>query len=193
MQLYDWIVSACPGNESFFCGNAACEKNCGNLNETCTIQNIKCDYKCYCNKGFVRETPYGPCIPILKCPPNKCKTNEVFECRNPTCDDEGCCVEKSRPCKDVPCVDKCYCADGFVRIDGVCAPREKCKEICTDPNSTFNSCGTSCEATCNAGLMMPNTLICIKDCVAGCFCNAGFIKDSSGICIPIEDCLSKNI
>ena len=87
---------------------------------------------------------------------------------------------------DVPCVKKCYCADGFVRIDGACVPREKCPLICTDPNSTFNSCGTACEATCDN----PNPMMCTKDCVVGCFCNAGFVKDYFGICIPIIMCSS---
>ena len=106
-----------------------------------------------------------------------------MDCRDPTCLNEGCLLSK-RPCLNAPCESRCYCADGFARIDGVCVPREKCNKNCPDPNSTFKSCGTSCEPTCDK----PNPMICPKICVAGCFCNAGFIKDSTGVCIPIEKC-----
>ena len=132
--MNEWNVPACPENETFTCNNAACEKNCGNLNESCKIVNFKCDNKCFCNDGFVRETPHGPCIPILKCPPNDCKINEVFECRNPTCDDEGCFM-MGRPCQDVPCQYKCYCAPGLVRIGEKCLPKMNCFDM---EDSAFN-------------------------------------------------------
>ena len=94
-----------------------------------------------------------------------------------------------RPCLDVPCEKRCYCADGFARIDGVCVSREKCNNDpppmdCKDPNSSYNSCGSACEPIC--GKVTP--LFCAENCVAGCFCKDGFIKDSTGVCIPIEKC-----
>ena len=55
---------------------------------------------------------------------------------------------------------------------------------CKDPNSSFISCGSACEPTCDK----PNPLICTMNCVSGCFCNTGYIKDSTGFCIPIEKC-----
>ncbi|CAO1396965.1 unnamed protein product [Diamesa tonsa] len=177
----------CPENESFSCGSAACEKDCSNINEKCNIVNIKCDDKCFCNKGFVRAYRNGPCIPIGNCN-GQCPANEIMDCRNPTCLNEGCVLSR-RPCLDVPCEKRCYCADGFARINGVCVPREKCNTDpppmdCKDPNASFKSCGSACEPTCDK----PNPLICTMNCVSGCFCNAGYMKDSTGVCIPIEKC-----
>ena len=166
------------------CDNAACEKNCGNLNETCIIKNIKCDNKCFCNKDFVRESPNGPCIPISKCPPNKCKINEVFECRNPTCDDEGCCIEKGRSCKDVPCEIKCYCADGFVRIDGACVSRDNCFKDQCPANEVFECRDEKCgEQRCFESCIATEKNLCINK----CFCADGF-KRMNGICIPENKC-----
>ena len=186
--MYEQFVPACPENESFTCDNAACEKNCGNLNETCTILNNKCDNKCFCNDGFVRETPYGPCIPILKCPPNDCKINEVFECRNPTCDDEGCCIEKERPCKDVPCVNKCYCADGFVRIDGACVPRDNCFKDQCPANEAFSCGSAACEKSCG-NINDTCDIVNIK-CDDKCFCIDGYVRESgsNSPCIPVDNC-----
>ena len=187
------MFSECPENESFLCDSAACEKNCGNLNETCIIQNKKCDNKCFCNKDFVRETPNGLCIPISKCPPNKCKINEVFECRNPTCDDEGCCIEKGRSCKDVPCENKCYCADGFVRIDGTCVSRDKCFKDQCPANEVMECRNPTCDIgdyTCNhPGFNVDDELIpCLEvACEDKCYCKAGFVREN-GICILIENC-----
>ncbi|CAO1396939.1 unnamed protein product [Diamesa tonsa] len=239
----------CPANEVFSCGSAACEKSCGNINDTCDIVNIKCDDKCFCIEGYVRESgPNSTCIPVNTCPivcsePNtefnqcasscqptclkpfigrcnkmcnavcvcqrgfiqnesgkcikpeecakpNCPANEILSCRNPTCDYEGCdVIGIARACQFVPCVTKCYCAPGFVRINGVCTPKEKCPIVdppmgCKDPNASYNTCGSACEPICGK----KNPLFCTANCVVGCFCNKGYIKDSKGVCIPIEKC-----
>ncbi|KAL7011539.1 hypothetical protein ACKWTF_014308 [Chironomus riparius] len=61
----------CPANESFSCGNPLCEKTCENYKETCTIQNIRCEDKCYCNDGFVRNKN-NVCVPVSECDENDC-------------------------------------------------------------------------------------------------------------------------
>ena len=147
--------------------------------------NFKCDNKCFCNDGFVRETPHGPCILILKCPPNDCKINEVFECRNPTCDDEGCCIEKDRPCKDVPCVDKCYCADGHVRIDGACVTRDNCFLNQCPANEIMDCRNPTCD---DEGCCVEKGRPC-RDvpCVDKCYCADGFVR-IDGACVSRDNC-----
>lgn len=61
------FLPACPKNESFSCGNPSCEKDCSNYKDICTIVNVRCEDKCYCNKGFVRLYKNGPCVPIQAC------------------------------------------------------------------------------------------------------------------------------
>ena len=164
------------------------------MNETCIIQNNKCDNNCFCNKDFVRETPNGPCIPILKCPPNNCKINEIFECRNPTCDDEGCCIEKGRSCKDVLCENKCYCANGFVRIDGACVSRDNCFKYECPANEYMGWVTDSCgqiDYTCKHPGPDPNdeeiNCLEIEDGYFQCYCKKGFVRENK-VCIPIENC-----
>ena len=88
--------------------------------------------------------------------PNKCECNEVFECRNPTCDDEGCCIEKGRHCKYVPLLI----------------------------NAEFNECCSRCsEGTCKNPLASKK---CRKMCEIGCFWKSGYVKNEEGKCVLPE-------
>ncbi|XP_075250505.1 uncharacterized protein LOC142342809 isoform X2 [Convolutriloba macropyga] len=59
---------------------------------------------------------------------------------------------------------------------------------CSDPNQEFRECGSRCVKTCQ----QPEENSCAassNDCVAGCFCNPGFIYDTDNFrCIPEERC-----
>lgn len=56
----------------------------------------------------------------------------------------------------------------------------------------FETCGTACPVTCQNRNDPPTP--CTTDCVEGCFCIKGFIRDTqSGQCIPEEDCPGKQI
>lgn len=46
------------------------------------------------------------------------------------------------------------------------------------------TCGTACPATC----CNPKPQICTKQCVQGCFCKPGFVRDDKKICIPEDKC-----
>lgn len=110
-----------------------------------------------------------------------------MSCRNPTCDGEGCVLSK-QACLNVPCEVKCYCADGFVRINGTCVLREKCNEeptVCKDPNAVFDRCASSCQPTCGKPVVGP----CNEMCNAVCVCRPGFIQNESGKCIKPEHCV----
>jgi hypothetical protein len=60
----------------------------------------------------------------------------------------------------------------------------KCPE-----NEEFHSCGTACPATCEN----PNApdQPCTKQCVIGCFCKAGMMRNSRGVCVSAENCEAK--
>uniref|UniRef100_T1D5L4 Putative til domain-containing cysteine-rich salivary secreted peptide n=1 Tax=Psorophora albipes TaxID=869069 RepID=T1D5L4_9DIPT len=49
-------------------------------------------------------------------------------------------------------------------------------EICTRSNEVYRSCGTACPETCsNIG----RPIVCIAVCRTGCFCKAGYVRNSS--------------
>ena len=128
-----------------------------------------------------------------------CPANEILSCRNPTCDDEGCFM-MGRPCQDVPCATKCYCKDGYVRIDGQCVPRQQCKSqiIIMDPiyecipNAQFSKCGSSCaQLTCDDPTKA--NVVCPALCEKGCFCQKDYFMNPEGQCVLLKDCAGAKI
>ncbi|KAL1243849.1 Serine protease [Trichinella spiralis] len=57
-------------------------------------------------------------------------------------------------------------------------------------NEIWNSCGSSCEETCESIASGKDTP-CTLQCVPGCFCVDGFVRDSRGRCIPMSLCPNK--
>ena len=54
-------------------------------------------------------------------------------------------------------------------------------------NEHFDTCGTSCEDTCEA-VDKP----CTKECVEGCFCDDGLVRGELRDCYDPLNCYSKN-
>ena len=55
-------------------------------------------------------------------------------------------------------------------------------------NSSYNSCGTNCEDTCES-LLNEYPRICNFGCNEGCFCDRGYVRDQTGgKCVPVESC-----
>ncbi len=53
------------------------------------------------------------------------------------------------------------------------------------PNSHFDDCGSACPPTCRQAHQN-----CIDVCVAGCFCDPGFLLNrQTGQCVPRNQCL----
>ncbi|XP_011050597.1 PREDICTED: chymotrypsin inhibitor-like [Acromyrmex echinatior] len=51
-------------------------------------------------------------------------------------------------------------------------------------NEYFNSCGSSCQPTCQN----PTPQICTLACVAGCECTDGYVRNAENRCIPAYNC-----
>ncbi|KAL3220412.1 hypothetical protein MRX96_029892 [Rhipicephalus microplus] len=89
------------------------------------------------------------------------------------------------------CRPKCNCKPGLIRAtrDGPCVPRDQCAptggqgDQCKR-NEEFRSCGSACPAVC--GQQAPEA--CTAQCVPGCFCVRGYIRDKNGLCIPTSAC-----
>lgn len=88
------------------------------------------------------------------------------------------------------CRPKCNCKPGLIRAtrDGPCVPRDQCGaaggQAQCKRNEEFRSCGSACPAVC--GQTGPEA--CTAQCVPGCFCARGYIRDKGGLCIPTAAC-----
>ncbi|KXJ81878.1 hypothetical protein RP20_CCG017355 [Aedes albopictus] len=53
----------------------------------------------------------------------------------------------------------------------------------------YNECGTACPATCDSIKRNDGPKICTANCVIGCFCDRGYVRNTnSGRCVVAEDC-----
>lgn len=51
-------------------------------------------------------------------------------------------------------------------------------------NEHYEKCGSPCVAKCNE----PTPSVCTENCVKGCYCNEGFVRNSEDVCILPEEC-----
>uniref|UniRef100_A0A182PIU9 TIL domain-containing protein n=1 Tax=Anopheles epiroticus TaxID=199890 RepID=A0A182PIU9_9DIPT len=59
--------------------------------------------------------------------------------------------------------------------------------VCEDPREVYNECGSACDdRTCED--LRRNDLQCTKQCVEGCFCRNGYVRDKRDRCIPAYRC-----
>lgn len=94
------------------------------------------------------------------------------------------------------CIMGCFCKDGFLRNDkGECVHKEQCEtqqlqaENFAMPqcpnNEIFHMCGSACAATCANPHPSP---VCTRQCVIGCFCQPGYLRNKMHVCVPSANC-----
>lgn len=120
----------------------------------------------------------------------RCGSACVPDCANP---------EEPKMCT-LQCVMGCFCKKGFLKnAQGQCVRPENC-EAQTQPeaiqmpqcpqNEEFKTCGSACAPTC----ANPNgSPICTRQCVIGCFCKPGFLRNKYHVCVPAEQCDKPNV
>ncbi|EGT32101.1 hypothetical protein CAEBREN_18217 [Caenorhabditis brenneri] len=119
----------------------------------------------------------GPGTPV-------CHGNETFTHCGP-CD--GFCTNLHPTC-EVECDAGCLCNPGYVRdSEGHCIKVEDCPVQC-GANEELNTCYNACEdPKCIASA--PGDLCPIPvECVPGCACKRGFVRDPSGKCVKPAAC-----
>lgn len=184
--VYYKNCDTCKPNEIFdLCGNTEVVNTCDEPNLTSTSPPDECNAGCICREGYVRNDK-KECIKIEECVKKCPNPNEVFG-------DCGDMCPKTCANKDnfMPCPGRCnknggcVCRQGFVRgPDRKCIKPEDCPK-CNGPNEFF-SCGSPCDTEC-ATLGEECPIVNVK-CTERCYCKEGFARDSAGICIPVNNC-----
>ncbi|KAG8183312.1 hypothetical protein JTE90_002804 [Oedothorax gibbosus] len=186
-------ASQCPGknecgrNEEYKTCGTACQVTCSNrfLKVLCID---KCVEGCFCKEGYIRNDE-GKCIEPSQCPVDTCPINEEYsDCVIP-CND----CETKGDCEFLLCNEGCDCKPGFYRdSSGTCIPESQCpiKEICLIEGEEYNNCGSACPLTCSNQDDPPP---CTKQCVPGCFCSPGLVRNDEGRCVEPYQCPPKEI
>ncbi|XP_068906955.1 tenascin-like [Tenebrio molitor] len=183
----------CPTNCDIpICTSNEVYEECGTLcPETCNDKGVPkicpdvCVEGCFCKEGFVRKSENGQCVPVAACENvPKCTENEEFtECGSLcplTCDNNV-----PRLCPEV-CLETCVCKKGYVRstLGGPCVPQDSCYQVICKANEIYKTCGSPCPGTCSQP-----TRVCERRCVAGCFCQDGYVlDDKTHECILADSC-----
>ncbi|XP_015596272.1 chymotrypsin inhibitor isoform X2 [Cephus cinctus] len=53
-----------------------------------------------------------------------------------------------------------------------------------EENQEWTNCGSACEPSCEN----PNPQICTFNCIIGCRCKSGFLRDANRNCVTQENC-----
>lgn len=132
----------------------------------------------------------------LPAPSRVCGDNEEYrECKG--CD--ATCDNLDPVCTRI-CLPGCACKEDHVRdANGRCMHKTKCQpqpvnplpllikpeEPKCGPNEIFRSCGSVCPPTCENPHPSP---FCSTDCVVGCFCQEGYLRNAKGECVLEANC-----
>ncbi|XP_055930162.1 zonadhesin-like [Argiope bruennichi] len=181
--LLQFCPVICPKNEVFQECGTACQDTCDDLHKHTTICALKCIKGCFCKPGYVRNRE-GNCILPNFCP-IVCGENEEFKECGTACP-ANCTHPQGQQLCPAVCVKGCFCLDGFVRnSQGKCIRPELCPVVCKE-NEQFQECGSACPLTCdNIGT---SNVPCPQQCVKGCFCKPGYVRDRTGRCILPNFC-----
>uniref|UniRef100_A0A1B0GHG8 EGF-like domain-containing protein n=2 Tax=Lutzomyia longipalpis TaxID=7200 RepID=A0A1B0GHG8_LUTLO len=170
------VEPECSENETY----QECGYRCGEVCEANSCQYEKCESGCFCSDGFVRIG--GHCVPKENCA-KKCPPNEEFSLCSKRCSEE--CNVPEKFCKKEPCVEGCFCINGYKRVGDVCVPVSNCPPPkCSKPNEVYTTCGKSCNEDCTKSWEDCTG----EQCHEGCFCAKGY-KRVRRRCIPEEECI----
>jgi hypothetical protein len=161
-----------------------------------------CKAGCICIEGYLRDEK-GRCVLASEC--NKectkeCPPHEVYsDCGANSC--QMFCDWYYNPdsyaCRPI-CTPGCICEEGYIRgPNGDCIMPTECPnaevyganrqyEEC-GANKHYEECGTACPKTCR-DIRENIANLCIDLCVAGCFCDSGYVLGDNGECVSETEC-----
>ncbi|XP_028042397.1 zonadhesin-like isoform X6 [Bombyx mandarina] len=179
----------CPENErydkcpAFLCGPQKCSELGFGTNCPASVNNGTCPGKpgCVCDNGYVRNNK-NVCIPQDQCP--SCGGDENAQpgcgnyCGNRCSDYEG----GPKICPLICILNSCDCRPGYVYDDLVkkCVLPKDCssKPLCGE-NEESSDCANRYDSS--------DCYVDPKDCIQGCICKVGYVRNDEGICVR-DDC-----
>lgn len=163
-------------------------KRCEHFVNPVSCDKTDCVPGCTCEIGHYRNDK-NKCVLRELCQ-SPCGANEVYVECSTLCGEKTCENSEERYCGLGPCQPKCHCKEGYVRdAENKCIKVENCpaSPICKKKHEVYSECGTSCPLTCNK----PKVDVCTLQCVQGCFCESGYLRDNNGDCVLPKDCPAK--
>nr|UZH98596.1 zonadhesin-like protein 5B [Plectrocnemia conspersa] len=96
-----------------------------------------------------------------------------------------CLTAANAVCPDTGCLKGgCICKPGFSKnYKKKCVVTENCNKCCE--YETYGTAAPCAEKTCSNVL---STAPCTATAVPGCWCNAGFVRNCKGQCVPFSTC-----
>nr|QZP43462.1 zonadhesin-like protein 1 [Pseudoips prasinana] len=193
-------ISNCPSCGGDPNAESGCGTYCGQLCTDYNIGAVACsdvcnENGCACRKGYVYDQIVGKCVLPDDCSSPQCKKqHQVYDpclqsCPPRTCESIGKIYFCPRSRTGNECVGGCRCKNGYYTNSiGECISEKNCLK-CNGPNEYY-SCGGACDNVCET-LSQQNQTHCpivnVK-CNPMCYCNKGYARNASNICIPINQC-----
>ncbi|CAG2118963.1 unnamed protein product, partial [Medioppia subpectinata] len=108
-------------------------------------------------------------------------------------------IKRSMCTQPISCPEKaCVCGPEYVKDNThKCIPRHRCSENCST-DEIYKLCPSSCDIHCgnvdNPPKSCPEDKRDEHECIAGCVCPSGLIRDySTGKCVKKEMCSQKSV
>ena len=164
----------CPEGEVFKSCGTACPLTCdAPTPRPCTEQCVR---GCFCPKGKFRNAR-NECVSIEQCPGItfirllhfRCMFFAIFI----LCFNELKLMVVHLCLSDVPPSDHSSSSD-----------IPTARRYCCPEGEVYWTCGTACPLTCDARKPRP----CTEQCVRGCFCPDGMLRNARNECVSIDQC-----
>uniref|UniRef100_A0A182LUK6 TIL domain-containing protein n=1 Tax=Anopheles culicifacies TaxID=139723 RepID=A0A182LUK6_9DIPT len=156
------LVCSSPNEEPHECGPACGDRTCSNQRRNNVVCSKQCVPGCYCKGGYVRNATPAPTTsePVTSEVTKEPKTTEATTTTTEANTAETTTEEQEETAPPV---------------------------ICLDPREIYNECGSACDdRTCDN--QRRSDVLCSKQCVEGCYCRNGYVRDKTGKCIPSYRC-----
>ncbi|PZC85306.1 hypothetical protein B5X24_HaOG201802 [Helicoverpa armigera] len=190
-EVYDLCPAPCPPRE---CGVNKALILCAPSPKP---GSSECKPGCRCADGYVRNKA-GICIPEEECKYD-CAKNETLDPCLSECPPRFCGVNIAAvsciAIDECDCEPGCRCSDGYLRNgEGNCVLEEDCPK-CMGQNERYNVCPAPCPPR-RCGID-DNLVDCAPspnpgdpECVPGCECEDGFVRNYEGVCVTRDECPS---
>ncbi|XP_028178873.1 zonadhesin-like isoform X3 [Ostrinia furnacalis] len=194
----DQCPPTCNENEYYVEDSNACDKTCANRKVFDIMGACKPYSRCMCAGDLMRlnDDATRPCVTEDQCPPSlECGLNEVASKDKIVCPPQTCeSIYGSFYCPPRDPEPGCNCIDGYLRNrSNICIPSEQCPDL----TPVLPTCGLNEIAVQEKYECPPQTcdsILSLYNCEnqpppkPGCICIDGYLRNSTGDCIPSDQC-----